>query len=345
VSEYSSTLTAQEDRLLGVGWLENKLKDTHVCPVCTAVHKDGSPRLAELVTLASELKALTASVTQAPAKLDHELADLRQELRDRENAISKVRQKRRHLEAQSSDLARQRLRIREVYLFVGRVEQALENVTASRKVDDLQKRVNELAEKIAKLKLELDPHSQRERVKASLATVSAKIAEYAKMLNLEHANENVSLSLRELTLQFTPLSGRTDFLWEVGSGQNWVGYHVAGLLALHEHFTKLSTNPVPRFLIFDQPSQVYFPEAWPSMEGAPTITPKKADISSDIEGVRRIFRALAHFTAAVDHKFQIIVTEHAGSITWENIPDIHLVGNWRDGHDDFLILNSWTAGT
>jgi energy-coupling factor transporter ATP-binding protein EcfA2 len=340
VGEYNVTLTGQEDRLQGVGWFEERVRNTHECPVCAAVHANGNPRLAELQILAQEMKSLTASVHQAPAKLDQELAVLRQELRDREGAISKVRQKRKYLENISSEQAAQRQRVRQIYLFVGRVEQALENVSASRNVDDLREKVKTLAQTIAELKRDLDPAAQRDRLKAAIDTVSAKIANYAKLLQLEHATENVRLNIPELTLQFSPLSGRTDFLWEVGSGQNWVGYHVSGLLALHEHFISLHESPAPRFLVIDQPSQVYFPEAWPSIEQAPGDQ-SKIDGSSDIDGVRRIFSALSHFFDAVAGEFQIIVTEHAGSITWNGIPHVHLVGNWRQGHDEFLIPPAW----
>ena len=136
---------------------------------------------------------------------------------------------------------------------------------SSRNVDDLQGKAKTLAERLGRLRRELDGKSRQDRLNAAIDKVSARIADYAKTLRLEHATENVRLNTRELTLQFRPLSGRTDFLWEVGSGQNWVGYHVAGLLALHEHFISLPQNPVPRFLMIDQPSQVYFPEAWPAM--------------------------------------------------------------------------------
>jgi hypothetical protein len=340
VGEYGTTLTSQQDRLQGVGWFEEKVRDTRECPVCAAVHTEANPRLAELQTLARELKSLAASVYSAPAKLDQELAVLRQELREREGAISKARQKRKYLEDRSAALSAQRQRVRQIYLFVGRVEQALESVSASRNVDQLRERVKTLAEKITELKRDLDPRAQRDRLNAALDTVSAKVADYAGLLQLEHAKENVRLNIRELTLQFSPLSGRTDFLWEVGSGQNWVGYHVAGLLALHEHFIGLVHNPVPRFLVIDQPSQVYFPEAWPSIEGPPEER-KEIDRSSDIEGVRRIFTALSHFFDAVDGQFQMIVTEHAGSITWDGLPHVHVVGNWRRSHDEFLIPAAW----
>ncbi len=225
-----------------------------------------------------------------------------------------MRQKRKQVEGQSADQARQRQRIREIYLFVGRVEQALENVQASQNVDELRQKVKALAEKIARLKKELDPQNKQRRIEAAVEAVSARIADYAKLLKLEHANENVRLNIRELTLQFSPLSGRTDFLWELGSGQNWVGYHVAGILALQEHFLTLKENPVPRFLVIDQPSQVYFPEAWPTMEELPR-KPGSARVSTDIEGVRRIFAAISHFLDQAKTEFQVIVTEHAGSIT------------------------------
>jgi hypothetical protein len=340
LNDYGSSFTSQEDRLEGVGWLEEKLRDNHECPVCAAVHTDGNARLTELQALAREMKTLAVSVRQAPAKLDQEQATLRQELRDKETLLSRARQKRKFLEERTAAFAAQRQRVRQIYLFVGRVEQALENVMSSRNVDDLQDKAKALAERLARLRRELDGKSRQDRLNAAIDKVSARIADYAKSLRLEHATENVRLNTRELTLQFRPLSGRTDFLWEVGSGQNWVGYHLAGLLALHEHFNSLPQNPVPRFLMIDQPSQVYFPEAWPTMDQTPGGN-KPSERSPDIEGVRRIFAALSEFITVLKGQFQVIVTEHAGSITWQGIDNVHLVANWREGHDDFLIPAEW----
>jgi hypothetical protein len=112
------------------------------------------------------------------------------------------------------------------------------------------------------------------------------------------------------------------------------------MLALHEHFLGLKDNPVPAFLVIDQPSQVYFPEAWPSLEEAPEVN-DVSDRSPDIEGVHRIFGALSQFMDEIEADFQIIVTEHAGSITWSGLSRIHVVGNWRAGKDEFLIPSSW----
>ncbi|HEY8856929.1 MAG TPA: DUF3732 domain-containing protein [Rugosibacter sp.] len=338
VGEYGATLTDQKDRMLGAGWLEKKLRETHKCPVCSAVHDEANENLVELQKLAHELGVLSNSVAQAPAKLDQELAELRTELRALEQSISKTRQKRQFLESQSQELSAQRQRVRQIYLFVGRVEQALENLSASKNVGDLRERVEQLFKRIQELRNELDPRAQRERERAAIESVSSRIHDHARYLQLEHAAENVRLNIRELSLQFTSLSGRTDFLWEVGSGQNWVGYHVSCLLALHEHFIALTSSPVPRFLVIDQPSQVYFPEAWPSLDDAP------GGKSADIEGVHRIFSALSKFLEELPEPFQIIVSEHAGTITWQGLNNIHVVANWREGQDDFLIPKAWLDG-
>jgi energy-coupling factor transporter ATP-binding protein EcfA2 len=340
VNEYGMALDTQEDRLQGLGWFEQRVKNPHICPLCSAKHTEGNAHLIELQSLAAEVKSLTGSVRQAPAKLDQELATLKQELREKESLLSKARHKRQTLEAKSNQDAAYRQHIRQIYLFVGRVKQALENIQASQDSGELRTKVEYLLRRITALREDLDPRAQQERINAAVDKVSSRIAEYAKQLKLEHAAENVRLNIRELTLQFAPLSGRKDFLWEVGSGQNWVGYHIAGMLALHEHFLAVKQNPVPRFLIIDQPSQVYFPEAWPSMEVTPDGSEQPSRFS-DIDGVHRIFVALATFLDSVSGQFQIIVTEHAGSITWQGVPNVHLVGNWREGFDEFLIPKTW----
>jgi hypothetical protein len=40
---------------------------------------------------------------------------------------------------------------------------------------------------------------------------------------------------------------------------NWLAYHIALSLALQGYFLRLPQHPVPALLIYDQPSQVYFP--------------------------------------------------------------------------------------
>ena len=180
------------------------------------------------------------------------------------------------------------------------------------------------------------------RLQAAVESVSRCIQNNAIDLRLEHASENPQLDVKELTVKFGNPNGRTDYLWEVGSGQNWVGYHLATLLAMHDYLLGLEHNPVPSFLVIDQPSQVYFPEtAWTSSDEQPAKSLGE-NVSEDIKGVQRIFNQLKKFLDEHAGQFQIIVTEHAGAITWKDVKDaVELVGNWRNKETDYLIPESW----
>jgi hypothetical protein len=70
------------------------------------------------------------------------------------------------------------------------------------------------------------------------------------------------LDRRELNIRFVKSSDKehvSDYLWEIGSGANWMAYHVAFYLAFHRWCWQKGGSPVPTFLVIDQPNQVYFP--------------------------------------------------------------------------------------
>jgi hypothetical protein len=55
-------------------------------------------------------------------------------------------------------------------------------------------------------------------------------------------------------------------LQRIGSAANWIGYHLATHLALHQFFVE-NDRPVPRFLMIDQPTQAFYPSDTAKNEG------------------------------------------------------------------------------
>jgi len=112
---------------------------------------------------------------------------------------------------------------------------------------------------------ELDGQSnEEERRRRALRVhdqISAYIPKFIAALGVAGAEGKPVLDERELNIRFEREgTNRPDYLWEIGSGENWMGYHLAALLALHGVFLGLgANNPAPSFLVIDQPSQVYFP--------------------------------------------------------------------------------------
>jgi len=244
--------------------------------------------------------------------------------------------------SRTNEQAKLRQRNKQIYFFAGKIEQALENIQQANNSELIEKR-NKIQARIDEIRSCISPGTLKVRRENAIESVSRIIETYAKTLKLEHSNENVKLNIKDLTVEFKRTTGRTDYLWEVGSGQNWVGYHIAALLAIHEYIRTQPNNPVPSFLLIDQPSQVYFPESsWDSISGEPEEH-KGKDLSADIMGVQRIFTAISEFLEKMGDTFQVIITEHAGEITWKGAKNINIVGNWRDGCDDFLIPAEWLS--
>jgi len=74
-------------------------------------------------------------------------------------------------------------------------------------------------------------------------------------------------------------------------------------------FAAQNNRPIPRFLLIDQPTQVYFPseQIYRDADGSVQKTEKDADL----DAVRRLFELLLKFTQEDVPGFQLIVTEHA----------------------------------
>src|SRR4051812_47296691 len=80
---------------------------------------------------------------------------------------------------------------------------------------------------------------------------------WAERLNLEHHRGEVRLDRRRLTVVADTEQGPVP-LRRIGSGGNWVGYHIVAHLALHRYFVR-QDRPVPHIRMLDQPTQAYYP--------------------------------------------------------------------------------------
>lgn len=92
------------------------------------------------------------------------------------------------------------------------------------------------------------------------------MTEWANFLELEHCGSPYRLDLKKLNV-IADRAERPIPMDRMGSGENWLGCHLIAHLGLHKHFVE-KQRPIPRLLILDQPSQVYFPsrETYPSLE-------------------------------------------------------------------------------
>lgn len=160
----------------------------------------------------------------------------------------------------------------------------------------------------------------------------------------------------------------THYLWETGSGSNWVAYHIASLLGFQKHFINIQ-SPVFNFLIFDQPSQVYFPKVNSYLDATVDYDAQEKENGkdkglSDLECVQEMFKVMSKaindnkmikkstivdedgkeqvIEEIEDSKLQVIVLDHAGPDVWlnkEGITDINYLDEWSKKNP--LVPLSW----
>lgn len=331
---YGDELARHSYRLEHLNWFEERIKAPTGCPVCGSESDSAQRELADLKALATEVSQASTQFQSAPQVLDREIEQTLTDLREGERTLDGIRRRIHILEDESDSVARTRQTFAEVHRFAGYISQVLESHRAVSTESDLAGKIVTLQAEIDALRKETSPEAQRLRLEAANGDISTRMAHYSSILQLERQGDRTSLSTSELTVSVESSSGRRDFLWEIGSGANWVGYHLAALFSLHEFLLQRRESPVPRFIMIDQPSQVYFPER------LATAGQSEAPPSVDIVALQRIFAAMTEVVRRTKGLLQVIVTDHAGEYAWKGLK-VHVVEEWRTGKGDFLIPESW----
>lgn len=190
---------------------------------------------------------------------------------------------------------------------VGRISLFLETLLPNEDLAKLETENRRLNNKVNQLEEQIGADDSNERLTSILSNISAQVSRYIQKFNAEFGPYPARLNLPQLTIIFdrperpVPM-GRT------GGGENHLAYHLSALLALHL-FAAQNNRPIPRFLLIDQPTQVYFPSEQVYRDADGSVQKTEAD--ADLDAVRRLFELLLKFTQEDVPGFQLIVTEHA----------------------------------
>jgi hypothetical protein len=338
-SHYSQALDKQSERLLPVGWFAERIRESHECPLCGSDTDQGKQQIEKLAVAAKEVASTLATVATRSSSFETEILQLEKELGELETNIQQVEIRLNSAEERSVQVKEARNRRDFIHGFVGELKAALEGIRAGSDVSLLAKEEKALARDVMELQNKVNEAGIRERMRSSLASISSKISHYAQLMHVEHSNRHWELDERNLTLRTAGANQRSTHLWEIGSAANWMGFHVATLLALHEHFRSVLHNPVPKFLILDQPSQAFFPEGLSGPRIDRIQGKQSKNLSDDLARLKLVFRALSEAVDRTSKGLQIIVLEHADATVWKGIPNVHQVQEWRD--QDALVPLEW----
>ena len=300
--------------------------DRHAtCPLCQRIlsTEDVAPQIQEIHSSLAQLEARVRHVEdRAPqmqavvTALEEKEAEIKSHLRDNRERLEAIQRENARLQEYRDRNAR-RAHI------LGRISLYLESVPQLEDDSELQRQIANLQAKVNTLENELNDDTVSERVQSALSIIARDMNDWAAGLQLEHAEFPLRLDIRRLTVVADGLDGPIP-MEQMGSGENWVGYHLITHFALHRWFVNRN-RPVPRFIFIDQPSQVYFPEDedWQRLENG------ASGIGEDRQKVERMYKLAYDVVQMLGGQIQIIVTDHA-NINQQWFQDC-VVERWRQG--------------
>lgn len=329
-SEFELEAREQEARLASIGLITDPAShEGETCPLCESRLAVSVPAVAEIRDSLANVQMQLRSVRRDAPRLQERLATLgalRAEMNDQ------LREVQTDVARRIQDNERLRLeqhQFTEQARVAGRIAYYLENTAAIDKDSDLPRRLDHLRAEIRELEAVLDDDAAQERLMTALNLLGHDLTDLAMRLGLEHRENPLRLDLKHLTVVADTDSGPLS-LARMGSGENWVGYHVAAHLSLHTLFHRRN-RPVPGFLVLDQPSQAHYP---PDRDDSGRIDGLPDE---DQAAVHQLFRLLHRYCGELAPKMQVIVTDHVELL--EDWFRDSMVERWRGGIA--LVPQSW----
>jgi hypothetical protein len=334
--DYQEALLLQRERLAVADWLAEQPAAPGGCPLCGIGLEPEREKVNALRASLVNIEATTGPLGELPAAVDREVQQIRIGSDELAEQLAAVRRKKRALTQNSVEAQKRQFQSLGVAHFLGQLSQALTLYDELTNDGDLAAEVTELRRRETALAREVD-EDEIERLKAlALDRISAYIAQFMPQLDNDHKNDAARLVINDLTLRISANEG-SSYLWSIGSGSNWLSYHLATLLALQSYFLDQRHSVVPGLLVFDQPSQVYFPEKL-ARRGEARQTPVWEN-DEDMRAVRLAFELLGRVVRDRGGKLQIIVLDHAPEAVWGRLPEVTPAANWRTGEK--LVPPDW----
>lgn len=320
---YQKELGLQHQRLKSIELLPNE--EICHCPLCNQKISEQTPQVKEILSSFYKISTSLEETQQQADRTQKYVAELIGEESNIKLEISQVEASIHALYKQKNDARKLRDLNVQRGKVIGRISLFLEKLQVS--VDDhLDDNIEQLEKEINRLSTKISKSTKEELMAAKTAVINSYMnQDWKRSLDLE--DEDAIIHFDPKRMQIYSVSKNAEKyvpLNEMGSGANWVGMHLLIHFALHKFFS-INDRPIPRFLMIDQPSQVYFPS-----DGGEC---------KDIEAVKRMFKFIHDRTNEMNGDFQVILTEHAN--IQDDVFQQDIVERWYNGEK--LIPEEWYA--
>lgn len=327
---FSHEAKEQRARLATIGIFEGT-EPGHSCPLCAQElpQEASPPQVATLRRALTDVATRMESVARVEPHIENAISELESVLLQVQQDLTKNRTQMEAVRTANAALSEAQADSTRKAHVLGRISLYLESMPDVPDTKELEAQAESLRAQYERLEEELSDERVQDQLDSIASRLSETLTRWARALGLEHSSSPLRIDLKKLTLVAATLEGGVP-MSRIGSGENGVGFHLIAHLALHQWFVQRS-RPVPRFIFFDQPSQVYFP-ADQDVDGSMGRVP-----DDDRHRVLQMFRLIFDAVAAVAPGLQVILIEHADlNEDWYREA---VVERWRGGKK--LVPEDW----
>lgn len=198
---------------------------------------------------------------------------------------------------------------------------------------NIDEEVQELKNKIKELEGKIDSFNLYAKKKEAERFLSNNMNRLSKTLDFEEEFKPINLKFDLIGETFDiyqeQQNGDRIYLYEMGSGANWISCHIALFLSFLHYFSLQKNSPMPLIMFFDQPSQAYFPQSNEKDDVGETY-------QSDLKAVNQIYKTIFDEIKDIENTSkllpQIIIVDHVdgNNLEIKNEFKSHVRAEWRD---------------
>ncbi|QCB47659.1 DUF3732 domain-containing protein [Hydrogenophaga sp. PAMC20947] len=183
----------------------------------------------------------------------------------------------------------------------------------------------------SQLNLELGAHAKTllsSTIEGFAKSTTDEIQRCAELMGLDGGGVPVKIDANTMSLYFEGPSGKREPLIEIGGQQNYVGYNIAAMIALHVTLRRCGLDVLHSFLVIDQPSQAFYERSNDSSGYC---------ISQEAQNrLQKLYAALDSISSSTPEIPTLIILERSPPNNLKKLPNSCLVPGWCTDADGLL---------
>ncbi|WP_066313773.1 DUF3732 domain-containing protein [Bacillus sp. FJAT-29814] len=312
-TEYIQNLSKLRDK----SSFSNPQINSYVCPLCGNEHTSVNEEINQVLNSINWLQKEISEVQLYKNSYGEEINNYQLKIKEIESEIRTQLAKVDELERINQEIQNGKILSEQVIYAKAKIDLEIDLISNTftflneQDIDDLKNNINELKEKIAGYVLDNYYAEAKTYINKHMNNIVSKldfeeefqppklVFELEDTFDLYHNDKNNKSRI---------------YLSEMGSGANWLSCHIGLFMSLLRYFCSQENSSIPKFLFFDQPSQVYFPDT-----SGPISDNNQNE--KDIKAVKMIYKALLDEIEDIYNETgirpQVIVTDHVTNLELE----------------------------